>query len=138
MAEQRNHWERLKKRRNKKVVQRAGGKKMIHSEDEMLDHIRNKKVPTMMQHCVVKVYKKMKGNGRERFLAAYNICAAVFQNNGYLKSEQMSMTGKGLKNNRRHQRESEASRKKSKYKGMVSSLWEHSIKRLEKQEKDVE
>lgn len=136
--EKKRFWERSRTIREKKVRRRAGGKDLIHDETAMMEHITKNKVPIMMQHCIIKVQKKMGGSGREKFLSAYNICSAVFQNGDYLAKDEMRMTGKGLKNNRRHQRERNASIKKVKYKTIVERLWGPTIRRMRKEEKDIE
>lgn len=132
-----NYHDRLVKRREKRVVKKASGKDLIFNEFEMLDFIRGNQVPVMVQHCILKVYRKMRGSGRERFLSAFNICSAVFQNNGYLWEGRLKMSGKGVKRNRMHQREKEASSKRGKYKRMIDVLWRSALNRQErKSDKD--
>lgn len=127
--------ERLQRARKRRLQKRAG-KKLIHDEEEMLNFIADKKVPVMVQHCVLKVFDKMKGSPKDKYLAAFNICSAVFQGNGYLKQRKMSMTGKGLKRNRMHQREQKAGSKKSKYKSLTKAIWEKNLKEIEETKKE--
>lgn len=93
------------------------------------------KVPTMVQHCVLKVMKKMPGSDKEKFLSAFNICSATFSKYGYTTSGSMNMTGKGVKRNRRHQREKEASIKKTRYNNVADRLWKAAIKRQQHESK---
>lgn len=123
-----NYIDRLADLRAQRVRRRAG-KALIHEEPEMLGLIGKNKVPTMIQHCVLKVIKKMPGSDKEKFLSAFNICSATFSKHGYTQRGSMSMTGKGVKRNRRHQREKEASVKKTRYNNLVDRLWKASIKR---------
>lgn len=121
--------ERFKKIRAKRVRSRAG-KDLIFDEDRMIRALVDREVPTMMQHCILRVHPKMVGNDKERFLSAFNICAAVFQKNGYMRRRSFKMTGKGIKNNRRHQRETEAAGKRNRYIAIVNRLWRASMDRL--------
>lgn len=123
MATKQQYLDRFKKLREKRIVRRAGGKGLIFDEDDMLGALVERKVPTMMQHCILRVYKKVHGTDKEKFISAFNICAAVFQNNGYMQSRSFTMTGKGVKNNRRHQREAEASSKRGSFNTLVNRLW---------------
>lgn len=131
------YYDRFARIRERRLRQQAGGKKLIFGEEEMLNHIRTNKVPAMMQHCILKVYKKTKGTDKEKFLGAYNICAAVFQNNGYMRKDDTMLTGKGIKNNRRHQQEKMAGYKKTKYRSLVQRIWSSSLRRIEKKEKGL-
>lgn len=117
--------------RQKRIESRAG-KALIIEEEEMLSLIEGNKVPTMLQHCILKVMKKMGGSEREQFISAVNICSATFSKYGYTKLP-MRMTGKGIKRNRLHQREKEASGKKARYNGKVRKLWAASIKRMKEE-----
>lgn len=124
-----NFWERMRRIRQKRIESRAG-KALIHEEMEMLEFIDGNKVPTMIQHCVLKVMKKVGGDEKEQFISAFNICSATFSKHGYTRPASMGMTGAGIKRNRRHQREKEASAKKARYNGLVRKLWASSIKRM--------
>ena len=134
-----NYHDRLAAIRHKRIERRAG-KALIHEEDQMLEYIEGNKVPVMIQHCVIKVMKKIPGNDKEKFLSAFNICSATFSKHGYTRSGGMQMTGKGIKRNREHQREKEASSKKSRYNGLVERLWRPTIKRrsVEEQKSQTE
>lgn len=131
-----NYLDRLAELRSQRVRRRAG-KALIHEEPEMLGLIGANKVPTMIQHCVLKVMKKMPGNDKERFLSAFNICSATFSKYGFTRRGTMGMTGKGVKRNRRHQREKEASSKKTRYNNTVDRLWKSAIKRQEEAQKNA-
>jgi hypothetical protein len=127
-----NFFRRMMALRQKRIERRAG-KALIHDEEAILDFVSANKVPTMIQHCVLKVSKKVGGDGKEKFISAFNICSACFSKHGYTRAGTMGMTGKGLKRNRLHQREKEASSKKAKYNGLVTQLWANSIKQLDKE-----
>lgn len=116
-------------------VRRRAGKELIHNEEDMLDLIARNKVPVMVQHCVLKVMPKVGGNDREKFLSAFNICSATFSKHGYTQRNSMAMTGAGVKRNRRHQREKEASTKKTRYNNLVDRLWRAAIKRQQTEQK---
>lgn len=99
--------------------------------------LRKKRVPTMVQHCVLKVYPQMRGNQLQKFSAAYNICLAVFQDYGYLaESSPTKMTGKGVARNRKHQRENVAGRKKRLFDAVVQKIFGGIFKKLD--EKDAQ
>lgn len=125
MAETRQEYlERFKKIRAWRLKKKAGGRRLIFDEDRMVQALLDREVPTMMQHCILRVYKKASGGSdRERFLSAFNICAAVFQKNGYMQGGSFTMTGKGMNNNRRHQREADASAKRTNFASMANRLW---------------
>ena len=127
-----NYHDRMAAIRHMRIRKRAG-KPLIHEEDEMLGYIGDNKVPTMIQHCVLKVMKKMPGGDREKFLSAFNICSATFSKHGYTREGSMNMTGPGVKRNRRHQREKEASVKKTRYSNTVDRLWRAAIKRSKRE-----
>lgn len=129
-----NYFKRLIDIRRRRIEKRAG-KELIIPEEEMLDAIRRNKIPTMIQHCILKVNKKVGGNDKEKFLSACNICAATFAKHGYLKARgSLQMTGKGIKRNRQHQREKEAGSKKGKYQGLVTRVWRAQMGRMDKEE----
>lgn len=131
MAKTANFHKRMTALRHKRILARAG-KALIHEEGEILELIEANRVPTMIQHCILKVSKKLGGNEREAFISAVNICSATFSKYGYTNAG-MKMTGKGIKRNRRHQREKEASGKKGRYNGKVRKLWAASIKRMKEE-----
>lgn len=116
--------------REKRILKRIGGTPLIFDEMRMLEALVDREVPTMMQHCILRVVKKVPGTEKEKFISAFNICAAVFQKNGYMYSRSFKMTGKGSKNNMRHQREKEASLKRSRYMSLVSRLWRKSMEAI--------
>lgn len=129
-----NYVRRIAKARTARIEKRVG-KPMIFTEEAILKLLMEKKVPTMVQHCILKVKEKVKGSPHERFVSAFNICGWVFQTYGYLRrsNSQMPMTGKGIKRNRQHQREKEASRKFSEYNSLVRKLWGPSVAALKKE-----
>lgn len=131
-----NYLDRLAEIRAQRVRRRAG-KALIHEEPQMLDLISANKVPTMIQHCILKVGKKMPGSEKEKFLSAFNICSATFSKYGFTNRGTMNMTGKGVKRNRRHQREKEASTKKTRYNNLVDRLWKSAIKRQVEAQKNA-
>lgn len=126
---QSNHWERIQQMRQRRIEKRCG-KKLIHGEQRMLEYIAANQVPVMMQHCILKVYMKVDGSPKEKFISAFNICSACFSRYGYTYRGTMRKTGKGVKRNRMHQREKVAGQKKGRYKKLVSSLWSGSLKRM--------
>lgn len=119
-----NYVRRMAKIRTARIEKRVG-KPMIFTEEAMLQLLIDRKVPTMVQHCILKVKEKVKGSPHERFISAFNICGWVFQTYGYLRKseEAMPITGKGVKRNRQHQREKGAGKKFSDYNGLVRKLW---------------
>lgn len=136
MARRETYKQRLKRVRQDRVERRAGGKDLIHDEDTMIELLAAKAVPVMVQHCVLKVVRKTKGSPKDRYLAAFNICSAVFQNNGYMKRGSMSMTGKGLKRNRMHQREKEAASKKGRFKSLTDQLYGKEMDQIKEDNKE--
>jgi hypothetical protein len=156
-----NYIRRLARTRTARIEKRVG-KPMIYSEEAMLQLLIDRKVPTMVQHCILKVKEKVQGSPHEKFISAFNICGWVFQHYGYLEksNSKMSMTGKGLKRNMQHQKEGKpikaksrngkpvkaakkkkpvksAAQKAGEYKALVSQLWGPSIAGLKKdQNKD--
>lgn len=129
-----NYVRRIAKARTRRIEKRVG-KPMIFTEEAMLQLLRERKVPTMVQHCILKVTKKVKGSQHEKFVSAFNICGWVFQTYGYIRKSntQMPLTGKGVKRNRQHQREKESSKKFSEYNSLVRRLWGPSIAALNKE-----
>jgi hypothetical protein len=109
---------REQKIRQKRIEQRAG-KALIFDEPKILDLITNRKVPAQMQHCIIKVQKKMDGTKKEAFISAFNICQSVFQNYGYQVPQTTTLTANGLKNNMRHRREIGNSSKESNFRSMT-------------------
>jgi len=133
LASRQEYLNRFKKIRAERIRRRAG-KDLIFDEDTMIGHLANDAVPTMMQHCVLQVRKKVEGNEHEKYISAYNICASVFQKYGYMKNESLVMTSKGTKNNNRHKKEKEAAGKKSKFLALTRRLWKKSIERYKEEE----
>ena len=102
---------------------------LLYYVPEMLPFLTDhKRVPTQMQHCMLKVFPKMEGDPKQKYVAAFNICAAVFEKNGYQKSG-LRLTGKGFRNNRRHQREEEVGYKREKFGALTERLWKNTLKR---------
>jgi hypothetical protein len=130
-----NYIQRMKSIREKNITRRAG-KALIFNEDEMINLISQNKVPTQMQHCIIKVMDKVPGNEKEKFLSAFNICGAVFGKNGYQKPNTTILTPKGLQNNLRHRREVDSGAKSSRYKAIEQRLWSASVKRSEQEKKN--
>lgn len=129
MATRREYLDRFKQIRHKRVMKKAG-KALLVDEDTMLGLIAERKVPTMVQHCVLKVKKKMDlkhANEKDAYLSAFNICIWVFREYGYMRRNGFTMTGKGVKRNRLHQREKEAAQKRSKYDRLTNRLWRAAI-----------
>jgi len=135
MATRAEYLDRFRRIRHKRIIKRAG-KALIFDEEAMIRALADKKVPTMMQHCVIRVKPKMSGKDKEQYLSAFNICAAVFQKNGYMRKNSFTMTSKGQKNNSRHQREKEAGAKRSKFNSMTNRLWKTSIDMYKKERKE--
>jgi len=133
LAGRKEYLDRFKKIRAKRIRKRAG-KDLIFDEDVMIGHLANRAVPTMMQHCVLQVRKKMDGNEKEKYISAYNICSWVFQEYGYMRKGSLKMTGKDQKNNTRHQRETDASSKKQKFNALTMRLWRNSIEEYKREQ----
>jgi hypothetical protein len=128
-----NYIRRIQDIRRRNVEARAKGKPLIFQETEMLDLILRNKIPTQMQHCIIKVQPKMQGSQHERFLSAFNICAAVFIKYGYQQSRSTVLTGKGMRNNLQHRREPDAGWKAQRYQWMVGNLWRGYLDRRQKE-----
>lgn len=122
-----NYIKRIQAIRERNIKARAK-KALIFNENQMLDIISQNKVPTQMQHCIIKVMDKVPGSEHERFLSAFNICGAVFGKNGYQKPNTTILTSKGLQNNLRHRREVDAGAKTAKYKAIEQKLWANYLK----------
>lgn len=129
-----NYVRRIAKARTRRIEKRVG-KPMIFSEEAILNLLMQRKVPTMVQHCILKVKEKVKGSPHERFISAFNICGWVFQHYGYLRKSNtdMPMTGKGVQRNRRHQREKQSAKKFNDYNSLVRKLWGPSVTALKKE-----
>jgi len=139
MAKEKVFYDRYAKIRKERIEQRAK-RNLIYDEDEMLKMMMDRPIPTMIQHCVLKVQKKVKGGPRAKFISAFNICVSVFAKYGYIKNKKgvgIEITGKGEKRNRIHQNETAASDKSSKYKADVFNLWSGEMKRLKEFEKET-
>lgn len=130
-----NYIRRLARARTKRIEKRVG-KPMIFTEEAMLQLLIDRKVPTMVQHCVLKVKEKVQGSPHEKFISAFNICGWVFQHYGYLRSSntQMPITGKGVKRNRQHQREKVAGKKQADFNNLVRKLWGPNMAGLKKEQ----
>lgn len=116
-------------------IRRRAGKDLLFDEAEMLELLAANKVPTMMQHCVLKVSKKMDGTDKEKYISAFNICTACFQRNGYMRRGSMTKTGKGTKRNRMHQREKESGQKKNRFQALTRRLWGADIRDVKQEKK---
>lgn len=133
----------MQKARERRVLARAraaGGasrsRELAFGESEIIQAVDKKKIPTQMQHCILKVYKKARGgNRKEKYIGAFNICVATFAKHKYQKKDSLKLTAKGIKNNRRHQREKEASGKKSKFNQLNRAVWGQDLKRIAKDKK---
>lgn len=130
MSVRKNILDERKKRAMQRRVQARAGSRLKYGQDEMLQLIKDDDVSIQMQHCILKVYPKGKGNRHEKYLAAFNICAANFENHGYHKAKTLKLTSKGIKNNRKHQRERNAGAKKAKFKTLTNTLWRNELKQL--------
>jgi len=128
MAE--NFYDRFKQIRAQRVASRAKGVPLRYNEDEMLEKLKEAMIPTQMKHCVIAVEPKMAGTPHERYLSAFNICAAVFEKNGYQQPKTMNLTGKGLRNNMQHRREPDAGFKNSRFDFLTKRLWQGHLNRL--------
>lgn len=137
MAKEKVFYDRFAKIRKERIEKRVS-RNLIYDEDEMLRMLMDRKVPTMIQHCILKVSKKVKGGGRAKYLSAFNICVSVFAKYGYIKNTKgkgIEQTGKGTKRNRLHQNETDAGTKNSAYQAITSNLWSSSIDKLREFEK---
>lgn len=132
--------QRIRERRVLSRARAGGGsaspRGLDFGEQDIIEAIMDRKVPTQMQHCILKVYKKAKGgNRKEKYIGAFNICAATFSKHKYQKKDSLKLTAKGIRNNRRHQREKEATRKRVKWKHMNNQIWGQDFKRIAKDKK---
>lgn len=126
-----NYIDRFKQIRHQRVSARAKGVPLRYNENEMLLKLKENAIPTQMKHCVIAVEPKMAGTPHERYLSAFNICAAVFEKNGYQVPSTMKLTGKGLRNNMQHRREPDNSFKNSRFDFMTKRLWQGHINRIQ-------
>lgn len=116
-------------------------RKPIFTVEQMLVQMHEETVPVMVQHCMIKVAKNVKGSLKNRVYAAYNICAATFGNGGYLnrgrlRKGKIRKTGKGMARDRKHQREKLRSRKRTVYNMMVKRAFGKALKRLEEKKEE--
>lgn len=123
---------RIQNIRERNILSRTKGKPLIFSENELIDLMLQNKIPTCMQHCILKVFPKMEGTEHEKFISAGNICASVFQKYGYMKASSTVLTGKGLRNNYRHRLELDAGSKASAYKNLQDRLWRNFLDRRQR------
>lgn len=133
MAVDPNYIRRIRDIRRRNVEARAKGVPLIFQEEAMIDLMLRNKVPTQMQHCVIKVHSKVQGTAQERFISAFNICAATFIRYGYQQPRSTTLTGKGMRNNLQHRREPDAGWKKDRYNWLVNSLWRGYLERRSKE-----
>ena len=126
-----NYIKRIQDIRNRNILSRTKGKPLIFPENQMLDLIYQRKVPTQMQHAILKIMQKVQGTEHERFVSAFNIGGAVFIKHGYQRPASTSLTGKGMRNNTRHRLEHDAGWKKSRYDALVARLWRGYLERKE-------
>jgi hypothetical protein len=118
-----NYIIRIQNIRERNILSRTKGKPLIFSENQIIDLMLQNKIPTQMQHCILKVFPKMQGTEHEKFVSASNICAAVFQRYGYMQPGSTVLTGKGMRNNTRHRLELDAGAKRSNYEALKNRLW---------------
>ena len=128
-----NYLKRIRDIRRRNVESRTKGVPLLFQEEAMIDLMLRNKVPTEMQHCVIKVHSKVKGTEHERYISAFNICAATFIKYGYQQPRSMTLTGKGMRNNLQHRREPDAGWKADRYKWLVNRLWRGYLERREKE-----
>ena len=119
-----------KRAHHNKAGTKGGKKPPIFTVAQMMEHMRKKVIPTMVQHCILKVYPKISGGRRGKFHGAYNICVATFGKYGYLKNRSITKTGKGQLRYRLHQRERMRGRKRRMYENMVDKLFGPQIAKL--------
>lgn len=136
-----NYLIRMQQIRERNVLSRTKGKPLIFNESQLIDLMLQNKIPTCMQHCIIKVFPKMQGTEHEKFISAGNICAAVFQKYGYMKAGVTILTGKGLRNNTRHRLELDAGTKHAQYEALKTRLWRAFLDRRQRslqQQKRIE
>lgn len=123
--------------KREKDIENRIGKKLMWNETQIVDYLAADKVPTQMQHCILKVREKIPGTEHKKFISAFNICGAVFTRNGYQQPLSMTLTSKGLKNNMMHRREVAAGEKRGRYVSLVDRLYGAAIEdsKQEKEEK---
>lgn len=122
------------RRQREKNIEKRVGKALMWNETQIVDYLATDKVPTQMQHCILKVRDKVQGTDQEKFISAFNICGAVFTRNGYQQSNSMTLTSKGLRNNMMHRREIEAGEKRARYVSIVQRLYGPAIEDLKKEQ----
>lgn len=119
--------QRIIRVRHQNLMRHSKGVPLIFPEEEVIAMMANMSRPvnTSMQHCVLKVFPKMKGSDHEKFVSAFNICAATFVKHGYMTRGQqsLSLTAKGMQNNLRHRLEVHAGTKYNNYTSLVKKLW---------------
>jgi hypothetical protein len=138
---QANFITRLQNIRERNILSRTKGKPLIFNENQLIDLMLQNKIPTCMQHCIIKVFPKMQGTEHEKFISAGNICAAVFQKYGYMKANSTVLTGRGLRNNTRHRLELDAGTKHAQYEALKNRLWRSFLDRRQRslqQQKRIE
>lgn len=133
MAVDPNYLKRMREIRRRNVEARAKGVPLLFQEEGMIDLMLRNKVPTQMQHCIIKVHQKVQGSEQERFISAFNICAATFIKWGYQQPRSMTLTGKGMRNNMQHRREPDAGWKADRYRWLVNRLWRGYLERRDKE-----
>jgi hypothetical protein len=127
-----NYIKRIQDIRERNVLSRTKGKPLIFNENQIIDLLLKSGIPTCMQHCIIKVFPKMQGSRHEKFISAFNICAAVFQRYGYMQHGRTVLTGKGVRNNTRHRLELDAGVKRSNYEALKNELWRGYLDRRER------
>lgn len=114
-------------------IEKRVGKKLMWNESQIVNYLATDKVPTQMQHCIIKVRDKVSGSDQEKLISAFNICGAVFTRNGYQQNLSMTLTSKGLRNNMMHRRELEAGDKRARYVSIVQRIYGAAIEDLKRE-----
>lgn len=119
--------QRIIRVRHQNILRHSKGVALIFPEEDVIAMMANMSRPvnTSMQHCVLKVFPKMKGSDHEKFISAFNICAATFTKHGYMSKgvQSLTLTSKGMQNNLRHRLEVHAGTKYNNYISLVNKLW---------------
>lgn len=114
---------KIRSQQRDRKIERRVGKKLMWTERQIIEYIADKKIPTQMQHCILKVREKVPGTDMERFISAFNICGWVFTTYRYQQPNSMTLTSKGLRNNMLHRRELESGSKRARYKALEERLY---------------
>jgi len=79
---------------------------MRYNAEDIVELVERKKVPQMIKHCVIKVFQQKSGSNEQKFINSFQTCMDTFKKHGYMyKGAYSKLTFRGIKQNRKHQRE---------------------------------